>query len=88
MKYNYYGIKGDRVWKLSWYNPIELGSYSQNHLPRFIRESERVWLQGPRGGVKIIKDSTGTSYWGRYLRRDSEAMKEFVWIKLRAIQLG
>ena len=51
---------------------------------RLAMNSDRVWCQGPRGGVQLIKGD----YWTAYLRRDSEKMKQFVWIKLRAQDLG
>ena len=52
-----------------------------------MRESDQVWYQGPRGGVQLIK-SDYWNYWATYLRRDSEKMKQFVWVKLRAQELG
>jgi hypothetical protein len=83
----YYGIAGDVVWKLRWQHVS--GSLERNwyHQPRLIRESEQVWCQGPRGGVKLVKDSSQPlpwTVWAPYLRRDSEKMKQFVWVKLRA----
>jgi hypothetical protein len=51
-----------------------------------MRESNQVWYQGPRGGVQLVK----WDYWdyqATYLRRDSEKMKQFVWVKLRAREL-
>ena len=45
-----------------------------------------VWRQGPKGGVKIIQDNTGCGRYG-YATKDSEAMKEFMWIKLAAKEL-
>ena len=77
----YYGVAGDVVWKLRWDDiPFER---NWHHQPRLIRESEQVWWQGPRGGVKMVKGD----YWDRwatYLRRDSEKMKQFAWVKLQA----
>jgi len=85
----YYGVTGDVVWKLRWHPvyPLERNWY---HQPRLIRESEQVWYQGPRGGVKLVKDSSESlpwNAWAPYLRQDSEKMKQFVWVKLQARQL-
>jgi hypothetical protein len=44
-----------------------------------------VWCQGPRGGVKIVKDRI--TYPGGvygYITTNKKAMKEFAWIKLSA----
>ena len=47
-----------------------------------IQNSSKVWRQGPRRGVKIIKnrniDNRG------YVTTNEDQMKEFVWIKLQA----
>jgi hypothetical protein len=48
-----------------------------------MRESDQVWYQGPRGGVQLIKGAYW-NYWATYLRRDSEKMKQFTWVKLQA----
>lgn len=83
----YYGVAGDVVWKLRWdpVYPLEKNWY---HQPKLIRESEQVWYQGPRGGVKLVKDSKmepwNWNLWAPYLRQDSEKMKQFAWVKLRA----
>ena len=89
MANTYYGVTGDVVWKLRWHPvyPLERNWY---HQPRLIRESEQVWYQGPRGGVKLVKDSSESlpwNYWACYLRQDSEKIKQFAWIKLRAKEL-
>jgi hypothetical protein len=81
MTYHYYGVKGDFAWKLAVDN--KLRSTNINHVPRLMRESDQVWCQGPRGGVQLIKGAYW-NYWATYLRRDSEKMKQFAWIKLRA----
>jgi hypothetical protein len=44
-----------------------------------------VWLQGPRGGVKIIKDKVGTEF--GYVTQNEKLMKEFMWVKLQAQSL-
>ena len=81
MTYTYYGVKDDSAWKLALGN--KLRSANSQHMPRLMRESDQVWCQGPRGGVQLVK-GTYWDYWATYLRRDSEKMKQFVWVKLRA----
>lgn len=49
---------------------------------RCVSFSHVVWKQGPRGGVKIIKDRIGTNY--GYVSKNEELMKEFMWVKLKA----
>ena len=59
-------------------------SVGQRTIPRyFVSISDKVWFQGPRGGVKIKKDRSGLGYTG-YLTNDPEFMKEFMWVKLKA----
>jgi hypothetical protein len=48
----------------------------------FFQSSNKVWRQGPRGGVKIIKNRGIGSY--GYVTTNEEQMKEFVWVKLQA----
>jgi hypothetical protein len=80
----YYGVKGDFAWKLDWHNSwLLVTNTNSQHLPRLMRESDQVWYQGPRGGVQLIKGDYWI-YWTTYVRRDSEKMKQFVWVKLRA----
>lgn len=85
MTYNYYGVKGDSAWKLAWHDSWK--NTNSQHMPRLMRESDQVWVQGPRGGVQLIKGDYW-DYWATYLRRDSEKMKQFLWVKLRARELG
>ena len=84
----YYGVKGDSAWKLDWHNSFLLyKNTNSQHMPRLMRESNQVWYQGPRGGVQLIKNA----YWNyqvTYLRRDSEQMKQFMWVKLKARKLN
>ena len=47
-----------------------------------IQFSDKVWRQGPRGGVKIIKERTTGIY--QYVTKDEEEMKKFMWAKLQA----
>ena len=83
-RYTYYGVKDDFAWQLNW-GAIWLPHTNNNfqYMPRLMRESEQVWCQGPRGGVQLIKGDYWI-YWTTYLRQDSEKMKQFVWVKLRA----
>lgn len=55
-------------------------------ISRCVSYSHRVWKQGPRGGVKLIKQGfENDKFYGYgYLTKDPEAMKEFMWVKLRA----
>ena len=47
-----------------------------------VQYSNKVWRQGPQGGVKIIKNrDTGSR---GYVTTNEDQMKEFVWIKLQA----
>ena len=49
---------------------------------RLTTVSDKVWRQGPRGGVKIIKERTTGIY--QYVTKDEEEMKKFMWAKLQA----
>jgi len=68
---------------------IQPGVYRINLLQgqRLVRRygelSTKIWRQGPKGGVKIIKDRIGFSYTG-YVTNKPEYMKEFMWVKLKA----
>lgn len=46
--------------------------------------SDKVWRQGPKGGVKIVKDRS--QHWGhsQYVTQNEKIMKEFMWVKLQA----
>ena len=50
--------------------------------------SHRVWCQGPRGGVKIVKDrqTYPAGVYG-YVTKNAKLMKEFAWVKLSARHL-
>ena len=50
---------------------------------RLVTLSNKIWRQGPRGGVKIIKDRTGVGQYG-YVTGNEAEMKKFMWAKLRA----
>ena len=45
--------------------------------------SQRVWRQGPRGGVKIVRDNGWNQPTG-YITNDPKWMQKFAWIKLKA----
>ena len=86
----YFELQRDRTdyidsWKAGVYSTVGyVGGYTgwQN---RLAINSDRVWCQGPRGGVKIVKDRI--NYYGGvygYITTNKKAMKEFTWIKLSA----
>ena len=50
------------------------------------RNSIRVWQQGPKGGVKIVTGRGRRGY--RYVTKDEEMMKKFIWVKLQAQTLN
>jgi len=55
---------------------------------RLSYNSDRVWCQGPRGGVQIVKDRI--NYPGGmngYVTHNEKLIKEFMWIKLKAKEL-
>ena len=60
----------------SWYAIV-------NHL---ISVSDRVWKQGPHGGVKIIKSRDLMP--AGYITNNEKYMQEFSWIKLQAKELA
>lgn len=45
--------------------------------------SDKIWRQGPRGGVRIIKDRNFESP-SHYVTKDEKTMKKFMWVKLQA----
>lgn len=47
---------------------------------RCMSYSKRVWIQGPKGGVRL-KDEYHIF---RYVTTDENLMKEFMWVKLKA----
>ena len=44
--------------------------------------SNRIWRQGPKGGVKIVKGRGRHGY--GYVTKNEEMMKKFIWVKLSA----
>lgn len=53
-------------------------------IKRCISYSDRVWKQGPRGGVKIIKNRRDMTNVYGYVTKNEKLMKEFMWVKLQA----
>ena len=49
---------------------------------RTMHVSIRIWRQGPKGGVKIVKGCGQHGY--AYVTKDEEMMKKFIWVKLSA----
>lgn len=55
---------------------------------RLSYNTDRIWCQGPKGGVKIVKDRR--TYPGGvygYVTKNEKLMKEFMWIKLKAKEI-
>jgi hypothetical protein len=50
----------------------------------YFQISHRVWRQGPRGGVKIIRDRGYDLYPITYITTNPKWMKKFAWVKLKA----
>ena len=50
---------------------------------RLITIADKVWRQGPKGGVKIIKERHKWAS-SQYVTTDEKIMKEFMWVKLQA----
>ena len=57
-------------------------------IKRCISYSDRVWVQGSRGGVKIIKDRENVVGVYGYITKNEEEMKKFMWVKLKAKTLA
>jgi hypothetical protein len=49
-------------------------------------DANQVWCEGPQGGISLVHQSwkCKTNFKTGYVKNDPEAMKEFMWIKLRA----
>lgn len=68
------------------YKVVASGGFSRSWFPKLnqvIQFSDRVWKQGPKGGVKIIK-SRDWPYPGGYITTNDEWMRKFAWVKLKA----
>lgn len=82
---NYYGVRGDFAWHMK----TQHTRLNRHLAPRLFRESDVVYCQGPRGGVRVVhvQDWLSNHQLG-YIRQHSEAMKQFVWVKLKARELN
>lgn len=89
-KYHYYGATGDWAWHLPSNNADTM--IKRWLAPKLFLNSDLVWCQGPQGGVRLVhQDWTKTNFVFRkqgYITTDPEAMKEFMWVKLKAITLS
>ena len=88
-EYTYYCEVGSRireypagVYKVVASNGINATWFPQ--LNRLTTVSDKVWKQGPKGGVKIVKYPWWNSWPIGYITTNEKYMKEFAWIKLRA----
>jgi hypothetical protein len=61
--------------------------YSSREYYHMVRISNKIWRQGPKGGVKITKDRRALSPLG-YITNSEKHMKKFLWIKLQAKELA
>lgn len=90
--YTYYCEVGSRVreYPAGVYKVIADKGFNGRWFPvlnRLITVSDRVWKQGPRGGVKLIK-SPWDDFWATgYITANEKYMREFAWIKLQAKQV-
>ena len=53
-------------------------------IQRCMSYSTRVWVQGPKGGVRLLKDKSGAHTSIGYITKNEELMKQFMWVKLKA----
>lgn len=91
-QYTYYcEINRDFVeFKAGVYKIVASGSFARSWFPKLnqtIQFSNRVWKQGPRGGVKIVKDRNWDLSPTGYITQNEEWMKKFFWIKLKAKEI-
>lgn len=56
-------------------------------LNRLTTVSDRVWKQGPKGGVKLIKSPWRDPWPMGYITTNEKYMREFAWVKLKAKEL-
>ena len=56
-------------------------------LNRLTTVSDRVWKQGPKGGVKILKAPWNNLWATGYITTNEKYMREFSWIKLKAKEI-
>ena len=54
-----------------------------------VQLSDVIWRQGPKGGVKVVKDRRGTyrTYPLGYITSSKKHMERFLWVKLTAREL-
>jgi hypothetical protein len=53
-------------------------------IKRCISYSDKVWVQGSRGGVKVIKDQESNTGLIGYITKNDNELKKFMWAKLKA----
>ena len=82
----YCEIAGDYTYEFS--KGVTVIPYKREYITkisRCISYSDRVWVQGPRGGVRIIKNrQSNTEPCYGYVTKNDEMMKQFTWVKLKA----
>lgn len=91
-KYRYYGVKGDDAWSIDSSTKPNMLKWWQ---PKLMEDSDYVWCQGPKGGVRLVYQNwdllykTDFAHFKKqgYITNDPEAMAEFMWIKLKAVNL-
>jgi hypothetical protein len=77
---------GIESWKAGVYSAVGYMGGWVGGQGRLSMNSDKIWCQGPRGGVKIVKDRTTWLY--GYVTNNPAIMKKFTWIKLSARHIG
>lgn len=72
-----YKVVADKSFNSKWFPTLN----------RIITVSDRVWKQGPRGGVKLIKSPWDNLWPTGYITTNEKYMREFFWAKMRAKEL-
>ena len=84
MSYNFYIEHQDGVWHMT----QTYGYTGNGWLPTIMRNAQRVWQVGPRGGVRIIKQGDyypfPVSHALGYVTKNATIMKEFSWVVMSA----
>ena len=77
---------GINSWKAGAYSAVGYMGAWYGVQSRLAMNSDRVWCQGPHGGVKIVKDKIDWygGVYGGYITNNPAIMKKFTWIKLSA----
>lgn len=95
----YFEVYQDRTdyidsWKAGVYTAQGYMNGFEGWQNRLALNSDRVWQQGPMGGVKIVKNRlhkhwSDKSNQGKlgYVTNNKELMKDFAWIKLSAKEI-